>query len=330
MTILTYNITPTAKQVCKRFSLLIILSLFLQSAFAQFALNTNGRTFTGSVNYRYKSLFLIKCDSCVFEDEVDFKNATFTREAIFSNAIFKEDTKFEKVNFKAKGNFLNSTFSKKADFGYINTYSVLDFTNAIFNDEALFWMSNLSESVYFNSTVFKDDVVLLKSKINKAFFSNTSIMGEARFDNMYATDSLVFTNVKFTKMLNLDSAQLGTQLIFDSVSFNGIVRLRGTILPDILQLKNTNFELPLDFDKCIPNETGSCLLYLENVDVTNCWFNFQFMKLWFPHDSPLSSQQQTNLYKKLLALEKKRKRTESYEALKKQMDDFDNAPKEVY
>lgn len=301
------------------FFVVFFLQCFPLQIYGQpFYLRINGMEATNPVDLQFRKLAMLHCDSTTFQRGVDFSESSLAQPAYFRHAYFKDDVFFKKFTFGQKAYFAHAVFKGKCNFQGVYAIFGIDFNSAHFYSTAYFWLGKFDSTTSFNQAFFHADALFIQSHFQCATFNETAFYGEARFDDAIISDTLYFQGATWPKGIFLERAKLGKHLIFENIDFKGITRLKDAVLPDTLQLLNCQSSLPLDFDQCKPNPRGACLFYPEYFPSEKLWVDFQYMELWFPPSTLLSFQEKKECFEAFLKIEKKRKRKESYNALKYQ------------
>ncbi|MBX2841450.1 MAG: pentapeptide repeat-containing protein [Flammeovirgaceae bacterium] len=280
--------------------------------------------FTNPVNYRYKPIGLLNCDSSIFNQKVDFFSSNIKCTANFPQTTFHAQCNFKKANFKNDVDFKGSQFNDAANFCYVKATEAVDFSGSEFHGNALFWMSSFSNEINLSDVDFRQDAFFMGSHFQSVFCENSHFQGETGFEEVAVNDSLVFSEVKFSKEVRFNDARLGHHLILNRVRSDHVLRFTGAFLPDTMEIKNCALLLPIDFDSCFPNPNGKCLVYLENTDPEDVWMDFRLFEIWFLPNNSMGFNERKKVFDKFLKLEEKRNRTESLSALKTQYTQFLN------
>ncbi len=278
--------------------------------------------FPNPVNYKYKPVGLLNCDSSVFNQEVDFFSSQIFCSANFSQATFHAPCIFKKTDFKSKVDFKGCEFRLGANFCFVKAKAPVDFSGSHFYGNALFWMSGFSDEVNLSDVDFSHDAFFMGSHFQSVNCQNSNFRGETGFEEISVDDSLVLKKVKFAKEVRFNDARLGSHFILEEISSDHVLRFTGAFLPDTLEIKNCKLLLPIDFDSCFPNPNGKCLVYLENISPEDLWMDFRLFEIWFPSQNFMDFMERKKIYEKFLKLEEKRNRKESLNALKNQYIQF--------
>jgi uncharacterized protein YjbI with pentapeptide repeats len=149
------------------------------SKFAKFhslpEINFNASTFNGEVDFR-----------CIFNNEVDFKMATFNMDVYFTGAIFYKpvsflNTTFNKsvffdgVVFENSVHFFSTTFNSQTNFEHNVFNDRADFMEAAFNGRSFFRGEQFSKYGYFVDVHIKNKIRLEGTNLKKVSFLNTDL-----------------------------------------------------------------------------------------------------------------------------------------------------------
>ncbi|GLB53051.1 hypothetical protein NBRC110019_20910 [Neptunitalea chrysea] len=168
---------------------------------ATFWLTTEKREFPEAVNFRQAS----------FSGEAYFSEASFSGKANFRYASFSGEAYFMNVYFSGEASFVSSSFSGEAYFSEASFSGEVDFRYASFSDKAGFVSSSFSGEVDFRYASFSGE----------AYFSEASFSGEANFWDASFSGKANFWDASFSGNGNFNDASFFGKANFRSASFFG-------------------------------------------------------------------------------------------------------------
>ena len=134
--------------------------------------------------------------NCVFEDDVlayfhdeDSKytfTASFDNDVQFKNCEFKRNAMFKYSSFEGDADFSGSKFTQESTFKYAKFDTFVSFSNTLFEEYATFKYTKFKKGVSFNNARFEDDLNLKYTKVRGDF--NVSGLEVAHDINSKYTD----------------------------------------------------------------------------------------------------------------------------------------------
>ena len=179
---------------------------------------------------------------------IDFEEACFESDLIFTEAKFDYVVNLDKAKFKGKAQFrgtqfseailTETTFENKADFSnaafkfnnkadFTNTIfkADVDFSSATFDDEARFFNADFKGTAIFENAEFKGKADFKTDKnltfVKDANFKNTIFLDNAYFNNRVFEEFVDFHEADFKKVACFYSVTFKKPVNFSSIIFNG-------------------------------------------------------------------------------------------------------------
>jgi uncharacterized protein YjbI with pentapeptide repeats len=97
----------------------------------------------------------VNFENCIFEKEASFKYSTFNKKISFNKSHFNDDVVFKCTKFEEGPSFNGVVFTSEAEFKYVDFPKGFDFGNAVFESDADFKYAQLKNGGSFMNTTFK-------------------------------------------------------------------------------------------------------------------------------------------------------------------------------
>jgi len=197
-----------------------------------------------NAKFKQEASFNRKTINC----RIDFEEACFESDLIFTEAKFDYVVNLDKSKFKGKAQFRGTQFSEailtettfenkadfsnaafkfnnKADFTNAVFEADVDFSSATFDDEARFFNADFKGTAIFENAEFKGKADFKTDKnltfVKDANFKNTIFLDNAYFNNRVFEEFVDFHEADFKKVTCFYSVTFKKPVNFSSIIFNG-------------------------------------------------------------------------------------------------------------
>jgi len=180
------------------------------------------------------------------------------------------------------------------------------FAGHIFDSSVKFDNCTFRTPYSIGGNIFKNDLI---------FRENTTQIKEPLYiAGNYFVTILSFAGITFTKNLHLESNYYGSYIDFTGCKFDtgATLVIKGTNLPDTLNLSETSFSKTLDLTEISSGE-NKCFLNLIKADIDRIRLLYGNFKLYFPRGA--KRDEKSAVYEQLLANMNKNGFKDSYEIL---------------
>jgi hypothetical protein len=157
-----------------------------------------------------------------FSDRADFDEATFDGYAPFRGATFSRDARFRDVTFSSDARFAGATFSGYAGFDGVTFSGDADFDGLTFSGDAGFRGATFSDDARFGGTTFDGDAVFGRVAFNdRAVFGGATFNRRAVFSGATFSGDAVFHGATFDGGALFDWATFSANAFFGGGTFTG-------------------------------------------------------------------------------------------------------------
>lgn len=167
-----------------------------------------------------------------FDNEKMYRRCTFAKNLIFTSCVFKEEVSFKESDVRGIADFSHSVFEKKADFSSI----YFDCNNSYFNE------TSFNGDVLFNDSRFAGNVTFFKSFFKATtLFQNTWFTGNVNFASVICNAYTDFSNASFMGIVNMNYLKSSAKLLLNSVRFMGRFDAMQVNIEGLWEVKNSVF-----------------------------------------------------------------------------------------
>jgi uncharacterized protein YjbI with pentapeptide repeats len=270
----------------------------------------------------------------IFNNKIDFLNATFANDANFSQATFNYhhddsvDVEFKRTFFLKDANFHRATFFNSSDvcFGAATFGGLARFDSVNFTGYAGFWYANFNSTADFQHVNFthKDGVDFESANFNKNADFSEAKMRNASFNSASFSGAIIFDNAQFL-------SYAGFRSISNTLTNKTDISFRNAQLPDTLDFSDnriipTVIDLSIaNFDSFPENSDRKINIFLYRSDIAKFHFDYLHFRLLFIDPTiknSLCSDECCALYEQVLKNFKDRGQTASYEKLDIEYRDY--------
>jgi uncharacterized protein YjbI with pentapeptide repeats len=158
--------------------------------------------------------------------DVDFRNHSFDRPAVFAGARFAGNADFSRATFKKSAAFGSCVFDQPASFRNCTFERGAYFSNASFRGVD-FFMGTFCGTAHFWRARFRGKADFSQVKVRRAEWLPASHDGQANFSWARFDDSAVFTYAEFEWPVYLHRTVFKGDVYLDQCIFHGNVTLYG-------------------------------------------------------------------------------------------------------
>ncbi len=193
------------------------------------AADFRGATFSGYAVFSEATFTdIADFDEATFSGYAPFRGATFSGDARFRDATFSGDARFAGATFNAYAGFDGVTFSGDADFDRLTFSGDAGFRRASFSGDARFADVTFSGDVRFAQVTFSGDADFRGTSFSgDADFYGTKFRGDADFDGINFGGDARFRRASFSRYAGFAKVNFSRDATFRWTSFGGDARFAG-------------------------------------------------------------------------------------------------------
>jgi hypothetical protein len=194
------------------------------------AADFRGATFTGYAVFSEVTFSgVADFDEATFNGYAPFRGATFRGDARFRDVTFSSDARFGGATFSGYAGFDGATFNGAADFDYLTFSSGAGFRRATFSCDARFDRATFNGHTVFHGTTFNGNPRFNGVTFNSyADFGGATFSDHAPFRGATFNGEASFGGATFNGYADFDEATFGGGAGFGRAAFGGDANFVGT------------------------------------------------------------------------------------------------------